>query len=127
MTWRGIIARTDYVVADEGIVVVGVATMTDHSSPDSALDRLNAEITAVVACQQSAAFAELKCFAALTRNGTTFRVWQCDIVGTQLRISRHFFLGNEKSLRPQIVMPSSVVSFVIQQREYAETIVETTT
>ncbi|MGB5690410.1 MAG: hypothetical protein WBM45_14160, partial [Woeseiaceae bacterium] len=101
ITWRGIIARTDYLVADEGIVVVGVAALTDNRTPDSALDRLNAEITAVVACQQRAAFEELKCFAALTRNGATFRVWHCDIVRTRLRISRHFRRGNPKSLHPQ--------------------------
>ena len=125
MTWRGIIARTDYLVADKGIIVVGVAATTDSSPPDSALDRLNAEITAVVACQQSAAFAELRCFAALTQNGTTFRVWHCDIMRTQLRISRHFFLGNAKNLSPPIVVPSAVVSFVIRQREYVEIIAET--
>ena len=126
MTWRGIIARTEYVVADEEIMLVGVAATADRSAPDSALDQLNAEITAVVACQQHMVPDDRRCFAALTRNGKTFLVWHCDIVRTKLRISRHFFSRDTKYSRQSLVMPSAVVSFVIRQRECVKRIAETT-
>ena len=119
--WRGVYARPVYAVSRRNVLLVGTEAIGSEQAPACPLDRLNAEVTTLIALKQHEHSACETAFATLLRDRQPIELWQVDIRRTQSRLIKHYFAQIDRRLVVTNVAPSSVVSFVIQTRERAET------
>lgn len=116
ITWRGVVARTDFIVQHDDLLLVGVDGVSSRGIPVTPLDRLNGEIAALIAAKQPQ-FCECQVvFVALVHRGETIDVWHCDLKRIQLLLQDHYFAQTGRSSAEKNIAPTAVVSFVIQQR-----------
>jgi hypothetical protein len=116
MVWRGILARPVYAISNMNVLLVGVNSLGTRSYRGDELDRLNAEVTAIVALKQSEYRNCDTVYAILLHENHPMRLRHIDVSRIQCRLDDCYFAQIRSRILKLKVVPSAVVSFIIQQR-----------
>jgi hypothetical protein len=116
MVWRGILARPVYAISSMNVLLVGVNSLGTRSYRGDELDRLNAEVTAMVALKQSEYRSCDTVYAILLHENHPLSLRHIDVSRIQCTLDDCYFARIRSRILKMKVVPSAVVSFVIHQR-----------
>ena len=116
MVWRGILARPAYAVSSKNVLLVGVNSLSAKSEKGLDLDRLNAEVTSIIALQQIDHRACNSLHAMLLKGFRPKDLWCVDVNKTLSLLDDYYFAQICSRISKIEIAPSAVVSYVIQQR-----------
>ena len=117
ITWRGIVARTDFIIQQDHLLLVGVHAVTSRGKPVTPLDRLNGEIAALIAAKQPQFRKCRAIFVALVHRSGILDLWHCKLNRIQFLLRDYYFAQSARKSTDSYFAPTAVVSFVIQQRQ----------
>jgi hypothetical protein len=127
MVWRGILAKPTYAVSSKNVLLVGVNSLGTSSDKGNKLDRLNAEVTVMIALNQTEHRTCDTAYAILLKRNRPARPWHVDVCRIESTLDNHYFAHIRSQTLKTKTVPSVVVSFVLQQRLLMKSIPQSAT